>query len=72
MPSVPRHVPWPQHRPEGPHRVTASVTHGWQLTFNDNRDAVSFADLLMEAVERLMDELLSAFEEHLPERFKSA
>jgi hypothetical protein len=55
-----------------PDRVTASVTHRWQLTFNDNRDAVSFADSLMDAVERFMNELLSAFEEHLPERFKSA
>jgi hypothetical protein len=55
-----------------PDRVTAPVSHRWQLTFNDNRDAVSFADSLMRAVERFMDELLSAFEEHLPERFKSA
>ena len=55
-----------------PDRVTAPVTHRWQLTFNDNRDAVSFADGLMATVERFMDELLSAFEEHLPERFKSA
>jgi hypothetical protein len=55
-----------------PDRVTASVSHRWQLTFNDNRDAVSVADGLMRAVERFMDELLSAFEEHLPERFKSA
>jgi hypothetical protein len=55
-----------------PDRVTAPVTHRWQLTFKDDRDAVSFADSLMEAVERFMDELLSAFEERLPERFKSA
>jgi hypothetical protein len=55
-----------------PDRVTASVTHRWQLTFNDNRDAVSFANSLMGSVERFMDELLSAFEEHLPDRFKSA
>jgi hypothetical protein len=55
-----------------PDRVTTSVTHRWQLTFDDNRDAVSFANSLMKAVERFMDELLSAFEEHLPERFKSA
>jgi hypothetical protein len=55
-----------------PDRATAPVSHRWQLTFNDNRDAVSFADNLMEAVERFMDELLRAFEEHLPDRFKSA
>jgi hypothetical protein len=55
-----------------PDRVTTSVTHRWQLTFGDNRDAVSFANSLIGAVERFMEELLSAFEEHLPERFKSA
>jgi hypothetical protein len=55
-----------------PDRVTTSVTHRWQLTFGDNRDAVSFANSLMGAVERFMEELLSAFEEHFPERFKSA
>jgi hypothetical protein len=53
-----------------PDRVAAPVSHRWQLTYNDNRDAVSFADGLMAAVERFMDELISAFEEHVPERFK--
>jgi hypothetical protein len=55
-----------------PDRVTAPVGHRWQLTYNDGRDAVSFADGLMAAVERFMDELISAFEEHIPERFKIA
>jgi hypothetical protein len=55
-----------------PDRVTARVSHRWQLTFNDNRDAISFADGLMTAVERFMDELISAFEKHVPERFKTA
>jgi hypothetical protein len=55
-----------------PDRVTTPVVHRVQLTFNDNRDAVSFANRIMGAVERFMEELLSAFEEHLPERFKSA
>jgi hypothetical protein len=55
-----------------PDRVTAPVTHRWQLTFSGNRDAVSFADGLMAGVERFMDDLLSAFEKHVPERFKTA
>ena len=55
-----------------PDQVTAQVSHRWQLTYNENRDAVSFADALMAAVERFMDELIRAFEEHLPERFKTA
>jgi hypothetical protein len=55
-----------------PDRVTAPVGHRWQLTYVDTRDAGSFADGLMAAVERFMDELISAFEEHVPERFKTA
>jgi hypothetical protein len=54
-----------------PDRITAPVSHRGQLTYHDNRDAVSFADGLMAAVERFMDELISALEEHLPERFKT-
>ena len=55
-----------------PDQVTAPVRHRHQLTYNENRDVVSFADGLMAAVERFMDELIRAFEEHLPERFKTA
>jgi hypothetical protein len=55
-----------------PDRVMMPVIHRVQLTFNDNRDAVSFANRIMGAVECFMEELFSAFEEHLPERFKSA
>jgi hypothetical protein len=55
-----------------PDQVTAPVSHRWQLTYDENRDVVSFADGLMAAVERFMDELLRAFEEYLPERFKTA
>src|SRR5215211_3304438 len=45
-----------------PDRVSAPVSHRWQLTYNDDRDAMSFADGLMAAVERFMDEMISAFE----------
>jgi hypothetical protein len=55
-----------------PDRISAPVSYRWQLTYGDKRDAVSFADGLMAAAERFMDELISAFEEHLPERFKTA
>jgi hypothetical protein len=55
-----------------PDQVTAPVSHRHQLTYDENRDVVSFADGLMAAVERFMDELMRAFEEHLPERFKIA
>jgi hypothetical protein len=55
-----------------PDRVSTSVSHRWQLTYNDNRDAMSFADGLMAAVERFMDEMISALEQYVPERFRTA
>jgi hypothetical protein len=55
-----------------PDKVDGSISHRWQLTFNDDRDALSFADHLMESVELFMDEMLEAFEQHVPERFRSA
>ena len=55
-----------------PDQVTAPVRHRWQLTYDEDRDVVSFADGLMAAVERFMDELIRAFEEHVPERFRTA
>jgi hypothetical protein len=55
-----------------PDRASAPVSHRWQLTYNNDRDAMSFADGLMTAVERFMDEMISAFEQHIPERFKTA
>jgi len=54
-----------------PDQVTAPIDHRWQLTYNDGRDVVTFADGLMAAVERFMDELILAFEQNLPERFRT-
>ncbi len=54
-----------------PDRVDKPVRHRWELTFNDGRDALSFADGIMAAVELFMDEMLGAFEQHVPERFRS-
>jgi hypothetical protein len=53
-----------------PDRVTDSVAHRWELTYNQGRDAASFASTIMAAIERFMDELISALEMHVPERFK--
>jgi hypothetical protein len=53
-----------------PDRVNQRISHRWQLTFTTNRDARSFIDHLMESVELFMDEMLDAFEQHLPERFR--
>jgi len=53
-----------------PDKVNEPISHRWQLTFNDDRDALSFADHLMESIELFMDEMLEAFEQHLPQRFR--
>jgi hypothetical protein len=58
-------LPFPDH-------VTAPVNHRWDLTYKSDRDAVSFADGLMAAVECFLDDLISAFERHIPDRFKTA
>jgi hypothetical protein len=47
-----------------PDRLTQPVSHRWQLTYNEDREARSYADGLGRRVERFMDELLTAFEEH--------
>jgi hypothetical protein len=52
-----------------PDAVTAPVDHRWLLTYIEGRDAVSFADSLMAAVARFMDEMIQAFEQNVPERF---
>lgn len=53
-----------------PDCVAGPVAHRWQLTFEDGRDGVWFADALLVSVERFMDEMLTAFETHLPERLR--
>jgi hypothetical protein len=55
-----------------PDRVTGAVSHRWQLTFNDGRDATSVADEILASVELFMEELLTAFEDNVPDRFKTA
>jgi hypothetical protein len=47
-----------------PDRPTQPVSYRWQLTYNEDREARSYADGLIRVVERFMDELLTAFEEH--------
>jgi len=55
-----------------PDKVDGPITHRWQLTFKHDRDALSFVDHLMESVELFMEEMLGAFEQHVPERFRSS
>ena len=53
-----------------PDRVARPVNHRWQPTYNEGRDAATVADEIMESVERFMDDLIAAFENHLPSRFR--
>jgi hypothetical protein len=54
-----------------PDYVSGPIGHRWQLTYNEGRDVMSFADGLMAAVKRFMDDMILAFEDHLPERFRA-
>ena len=54
-----------------PDRVTAPIGHRWQLTYHDDRDALTFADNVLADVEALIDTTLAAFETHLPQRFRT-
>lgn len=53
-----------------PDPVTEPLSHRWQLRHEQGRDAVSFADRLFAGVQEFMDDLLGAFEQFTPERFK--
>lgn len=53
-----------------PDSSTGLVDHRIQLTYKDGRDGETFADGLMEAVGRFMDELIDSFKTHGPTRFK--
>jgi hypothetical protein len=55
---------------EFPDPVADSIDHQLQLTFDTCRDGASFADEIMAAASRFMEELITAFEQHVPERFK--
>jgi hypothetical protein len=57
---------------EFPDPVSSLIDHQLQLTFNAHRDGAVFADEVMAAVTRFMEELITAFEDHVPERFKRA
>lgn len=54
-----------------PDRVSDRVEHRSALSFGQGRDGVAFADQLMSGVEQFMDEMIKAFEAHVPERLRS-
>jgi hypothetical protein len=53
-----------------PDRVNARVRDRWELTYTRARDGIVVANELMASVERFVDEMLKAFEEHIPDRFR--
>ncbi len=53
-----------------PDRITTLIHHRVELTYNDGRDGVTFADDTMSAVERFMNEMFDAFENNIPPRLR--
>lgn len=53
-----------------PDPVQAPISHRWQLTYRQGRDARVVIPSLMLAVERFMDELIEILERNLPARFR--
>jgi hypothetical protein len=53
-----------------PDPVSRVIDHQVQLTYDDGRDAATFADEVLDAVARFMNEIIAAFEQYIPARFK--
>jgi hypothetical protein len=53
-----------------PDAVTAPIHSSVELTYNSRRDGLAIATTIMAAVERFMDEMLTAFETNVPPRFR--
>jgi hypothetical protein len=54
-----------------PDPVAGPITTWEEFTFNDQRDALTYAHSLMQSVAAFMDEMLTAFEENLPARVRT-
>jgi hypothetical protein len=54
-----------------PDTPTHPVYHWDQLTWTDGRDGFAFAEQVWQAVLKLMDDLLEAFEKAVPRRFRT-
>ena len=48
------------------------ITTWDEFEFRQGRDMWTYAQEMMAAVDQLINEVLSAFEDHIPERFKQA
>jgi hypothetical protein len=56
-----------------PDPPSSSQIASWeQFEYRQDRDAWTYAQELLAAVEVFIDGVISAFEEHLPERFRAA
>jgi hypothetical protein len=53
-----------------PDAATWPIFSSIELTYNDNRDGVTVANSVMRAVERFIDEMLTAFEANVPPRLQ--
>jgi hypothetical protein len=50
---------------------TKHITTWEEFDFHEGRDMRTYAEAMMGAVEQLINEVLSAFEDNMPERFRS-
>jgi hypothetical protein len=53
-----------------PDRVTGPVRHQADLTYDQGREGLTFANDVMKAVSLFMDEMIHAFEANIPDRFR--
>jgi hypothetical protein len=51
--------------------VNEPITTWEEFTFAEERDALTYAQSLMQAVAAFMDETLSAFEDNVPARVRT-
>jgi hypothetical protein len=55
----------------GPQRAREHFTVWEEFSFNDERDALTYAQSLMQSVTAFMDEVLTAFEDNVPARVRA-
>jgi hypothetical protein len=55
-----------------PDPPTTHITTWEEYDYTQQRDMATYAEDMMEAVERIIDEILAAFADHVPERFRGS
>jgi hypothetical protein len=53
-----------------PDEAISAIYHVDMLTWNDDRDALTFADELWSSIEQFVDNMITAFEKAVPKRLR--